>query len=123
MAPEYIKNGRLSAKTDVYSFGVVLLELITGQSNNNYFEAMGLPTYAWKCWVAGEAKSIIDLVLSRTPTNEILSDYFQLTILLKAQNTMTDKFARSAMSFPSAILYVDFLPPIWLTASYVVKEK
>jgi len=45
MAPEYIKNGRLSAKTDVYSFGVVLLEMITGQSNNNYFEAMGLPAY------------------------------------------------------------------------------
>ncbi|XP_048606981.1 cysteine-rich receptor-like protein kinase 38 [Brassica napus] len=72
MAPEYIKNGRLSAKTDVYSFGVVLLEMITGQSNNNYFEAMGLPAYAWKCWVAGEAASIIDPVLSRTPTNEIL---------------------------------------------------
>ncbi|KAL0712027.1 hypothetical protein Bca4012_019005 [Brassica carinata] len=72
MAPEYVKNGRFSAKTDVYSFGVLLLEMITGQSNKNYFESLGLPAYAWKCWVAGEAASIIDPVLSRTPTNEIL---------------------------------------------------
>ncbi|XP_009134312.1 cysteine-rich receptor-like protein kinase 38 isoform X3 [Brassica rapa] len=72
MPPEYVKNGRFSAKTDVYSFGVVLLEMITGQSNKNYFESLGLPAYAWKSWVAGEAASIIDPVLSRTPTNEIL---------------------------------------------------
>ncbi|KAJ0250219.1 Gnk2-homologous domain-containing protein [Hirschfeldia incana] len=72
MPPEYVKNGRFSAKTDVYSFGVCLLEMITGQSNKNYFESLGLPAYAWKCWVAGEAASIIDPVLSRTPTNEIL---------------------------------------------------
>lgn len=45
MAPEYVKNGRFSAKTDVYSFGVVLLEMITGQSNKNYFESLGLPAY------------------------------------------------------------------------------
>lgn len=45
MAPEYIRNGRISVKTDVYSFGVVLLEMITGQSNQNYFEAMGLPAH------------------------------------------------------------------------------
>ena len=32
MAPEFIRNGKLTAKTDVYSFGVVLLELFTGQT-------------------------------------------------------------------------------------------
>ncbi|CAH2071595.1 unnamed protein product [Thlaspi arvense] len=72
MAPEYARNGRISVKTDVYSFGVVLLEMITGQSNQNYFEALGLPAHAWKCWVAGEAASIIDPVLSRSPTSEIM---------------------------------------------------
>ncbi|CAA7054329.1 unnamed protein product [Microthlaspi erraticum] len=74
MAPEYIRNGRISVKTDVYSFGVVLLEIITGKSNQDYVEveAMGLPTHAWKCWVAGEAASIIDPVLSRSQTNEIM---------------------------------------------------
>lgn len=45
MAPEYVRNRRFSVKTDAYSFGVVLLEMITGQSNKNYFEALGLPAY------------------------------------------------------------------------------
>ncbi|XP_051141214.1 lysM domain receptor-like kinase 4 [Andrographis paniculata] len=31
MAPEYVREGRVTAKTDVYAFGVVLLELITGK--------------------------------------------------------------------------------------------
>ena len=30
MAPEFIRNRKLTPKTDVYSFGVVLLELYTG---------------------------------------------------------------------------------------------
>ncbi|ANM66867.1 cysteine-rich RLK (RECEPTOR-like protein kinase) 38 [Arabidopsis thaliana] len=72
MAPEYVRNRTFSVKTDVYSFGVVLLEMITGRSNKNYFEALGLPAYAWKCWVAGEAASIIDHVLSRSRSNEIM---------------------------------------------------
>ncbi|XP_010424589.1 PREDICTED: cysteine-rich receptor-like protein kinase 38 [Camelina sativa] len=72
MAPEYVKNKRFSVKTDVYSFGVVLLEMITGRSNKSYFESLGLPAYAWKCWLAGEAASIIDHVLSRSSTTEIM---------------------------------------------------
>ncbi|VVB05560.1 unnamed protein product [Arabis nemorensis] len=72
MAPEYVKSGRFSVKTDVYSFGVVLLEMITGQTNKNYFASLGLPAHAWNFWIAGEAASIIDPVLSRSPTNEIL---------------------------------------------------
>ncbi|KAL1196354.1 Cysteine-rich receptor-like protein kinase 38 [Cardamine amara subsp. amara] len=72
MAPEYIKNRRFSVKTDVYSFGVVLLEMITGQSNKNYVESLGLPAHAWKCWIEGEAASVIDPFLSRSSTNEIM---------------------------------------------------
>ncbi|KAG8503534.1 hypothetical protein CXB51_001503 [Gossypium anomalum] len=36
MAPEYVMNGRLSAKADVFSFGVVVLELISGQRNSSF---------------------------------------------------------------------------------------
>ncbi|KAK7247215.1 hypothetical protein RIF29_42092 [Crotalaria pallida] len=36
MAPEYALWGYLTYKADVYSFGVVLLEIISGQNNNDY---------------------------------------------------------------------------------------
>lgn len=32
-APEYIRTGRLTAKSDVWSFGVVLFEIITGRKS------------------------------------------------------------------------------------------
>eukprot|EP00258_Populus_trichocarpa_P042293 XP_024458312.1 lysM domain receptor-like kinase 3 isoform X2 [Populus trichocarpa] len=31
LAPEYVRDGHVTAKSDVYSFGVVLMELLTGQ--------------------------------------------------------------------------------------------
>ena len=36
MAPEYVKLGHFSVKSDVYSFGVLVLEIVTGQSINNF---------------------------------------------------------------------------------------
>ncbi|KAF8082440.1 hypothetical protein N665_0825s0003 [Sinapis alba] len=118
MAPEYIKNGRLSAKTDVYSFGVVLLEMITGQSNNNYFEALGLPAYAWKCWVAGEAASIIDPVLSRTLKNEILR-FIHIGLLCVQENVAK----RPTMSLVIQWLGSDTIAiPLPTTAAFTTAE-
>ncbi|XP_062095355.1 probable LRR receptor-like serine/threonine-protein kinase RFK1 isoform X2 [Humulus lupulus] len=36
MAPEYALWGHLTYKADVYSFGVVVLEIVSGENNNNY---------------------------------------------------------------------------------------
>ena len=44
---------------------------------------------------------------------------FMLRHISKAQNTMADKLARGARSSPSAILYVDSLPPVWLSEPVV----
>lgn len=37
MAPEYGMHGHFSVKSDVFSFGVLVLEIITGKSNNGFF--------------------------------------------------------------------------------------
>lgn len=36
MAPEYVLHGQFSVKLDVFSFGVLVLEIITGQHNQNF---------------------------------------------------------------------------------------
>ena len=36
MAPEYIAQGRLTEKVDVYSFGVLVLEIVSGERNNEF---------------------------------------------------------------------------------------
>ncbi|XP_033143229.1 uncharacterized protein LOC117132603 [Brassica rapa] len=39
---------------------------------------------------------------------------FRIRHILRAQNTLADKLARGARSSPSALLYVDSIPPVWL---------
>ncbi|XP_010432767.1 PREDICTED: cysteine-rich receptor-like protein kinase 36 [Camelina sativa] len=84
MAPEYVRHGQFSAKSDVYSFGVMLLEIISGEKNKN-FEAEGLPAFAWKRWIEGEPKSIIDPYLNENPRNEIIK-LIQIGLLCVQEN-------------------------------------
>ena len=42
---------------------------------------------------------------------------FRIRHIPRAQNTLTDKLAGSARSSPSAMLYVDSIPPVWLAES------
>ncbi|CAN8246285.1 unnamed protein product [Cochlearia groenlandica] len=85
MAPEYIRHGQFSAKSDVYSFGVMLLEMISGERNKN-FEAEGLPAFAWKRWLQGDAESIIDPYLQGNPISEIIK-LIQIGLLCVQDNT------------------------------------
>ncbi|CAH9133658.1 unnamed protein product [Cuscuta epithymum] len=66
MAPEYVWHGQCSTRSDVYSFGVLVLEIISGQKNNEFQieESMAdLLSYAWTEWRNGGASSVIDPML------------------------------------------------------------
>ena len=39
MSPEYAMQGRFSVKSDVFSFGVLILEIISGQKNNCFYQS------------------------------------------------------------------------------------
>ena len=43
--------------------------------------------------------------------------YFRIRRIPRAQNTLADKLARGAMNSPSAMRYVDYIPPVWLAES------
>lgn len=38
MSPEYAMEGLFSIKSDVYSFGILLLEIVTGDKNNTFYD-------------------------------------------------------------------------------------
>nr|VDC99838.1 unnamed protein product [Brassica oleracea] len=48
-------------------------------------------------------------------SNKTFFPNFKIRYIPRPQNTMADKFARGARSSPSAMLYVDSLPPAWLS--------
>ncbi|CAK9320954.1 unnamed protein product [Citrullus colocynthis] len=67
MAPEYVKRGQFSIKSDVFSFGVLVLEILSGQRNNNFHNgehSKNLLSFAWKNWRAGTTTNVIDSTLS-----------------------------------------------------------
>ncbi|KAF9589560.1 hypothetical protein IFM89_025686 [Coptis chinensis] len=66
MAPEYAMHGQFSVKSDVFSFGVLILEIISGQKNNCFFQsehAENLLSYAWKHREGGTALKLIEPAL------------------------------------------------------------
>ncbi|KAF5174877.1 Cysteine rich receptor like kinase [Thalictrum thalictroides] len=67
MSPEYAMHGHFSVKSDVFSFGVLVLEIITGQKNNNSFyeseRAEDLLCYAWRQWQEGNGLELLEPVL------------------------------------------------------------
>ncbi|KAE8686675.1 Cysteine-rich receptor-like protein kinase 25 [Hibiscus syriacus] len=66
MSPEYAMHGQFSVKSDTYSFGVLILEIVSGERNNNFYQKDGaddLISYAWKHWKNGTPLEILDPVL------------------------------------------------------------
>ncbi|KAK9714887.1 hypothetical protein RND81_06G128000 [Saponaria officinalis] len=66
MAPEYITNGRYSAKADIFSYGVILLEILSGLRNDSSYsdvEAENLLSYAWGLWNEGNHLKLADSAL------------------------------------------------------------
>ncbi|KAJ4976545.1 hypothetical protein NE237_001651 [Protea cynaroides] len=76
MAPEYIMQGQFSVKTDVFSFGVLVLEIASGQRNNNFNRSErteDLLSYAWRKWKDGEALELMDQNLrGNCPMTEVI---------------------------------------------------
>lgn len=74
LAPEYLQNGRATAKTDVYSFGVLLLELVTGKRPTDpTFVKRGLNVVGWMNTMVRENKleDVVDKRCTDTDTDTV----------------------------------------------------
>uniref|UniRef100_A0A2C9VAM2 Protein kinase domain-containing protein n=1 Tax=Manihot esculenta TaxID=3983 RepID=A0A2C9VAM2_MANES len=56
LAPEFLKDGKISEKVDVFSFGVVLLELITGKPSVIREGNFSMNLVAWVRRLKGSAQ-------------------------------------------------------------------
>ncbi|XXG59545.1 hypothetical protein AAC387_Pa04g1614 [Persea americana] len=68
MSPEYAMHGQFSFKSDVFSFGVLLLEIVSGQKNNTFYQTDrggDILSYVWRAWNAGTVLEIIDPTISQ----------------------------------------------------------
>ncbi|XP_074293572.1 cysteine-rich receptor-like protein kinase 15 [Silene latifolia] len=87
MAPEYARQGKISAKSDVYSLGIVILEIISGQRNgfsDQQQDDEGLIPRAWRLWTEG---AVLDLLDSSLPTysHEQVALCIQIALLCMQQ--------------------------------------
>ncbi|XP_062087462.1 cysteine-rich receptor-like protein kinase 10 isoform X2 [Humulus lupulus] len=75
MAPEYAMYGQYSVKSDVFSFGVLLLEIISGQKTNCFYqgeETEDFLSYTWKHWRKKNATNIVDPLMKVGSASEIM---------------------------------------------------
>ncbi|XP_031483658.1 cysteine-rich receptor-like protein kinase 10 [Nymphaea colorata] len=66
MSPEYAMQGRFSTRSDAFSFGVLLLEIVSGRSNNSFYQSdrcQDLSAYAWSLWNENRALEMVDEAL------------------------------------------------------------
>ncbi|KAL6555229.1 hypothetical protein OROGR_006487 [Orobanche gracilis] len=75
MAPEYAMHGQFSVKSDVFSFGVLVLEIVSGRRNSGVRQGENIEdllSFAWKNWMAGTAKNIVDTAINNGSEKEIM---------------------------------------------------
>ncbi|GAB4831011.1 hypothetical protein Ancab_005024 [Ancistrocladus abbreviatus] len=75
MAPEYLLHGKFSIKTDVFSFGVLILEIISGQKMSSFCNEQNgesLLGFAWRNWLEGTALNLMDPMMPRVCTTEVM---------------------------------------------------
>ncbi|XP_028108627.1 lysM domain receptor-like kinase 3 isoform X3 [Camellia sinensis] len=70
LAPEYVRDGRITTKSDVYSFGVVLMELLTGQPALSRDASPGNIQYV-------EHRSLVEYMLSVLENNDPFTELSQ----------------------------------------------
>ncbi|XP_062161105.1 cysteine-rich receptor-like protein kinase 10 isoform X3 [Alnus glutinosa] len=66
MPPEYAIRGQFSVKSDVYGFGILILEILSGNKINSFYQSDGggnLLSYAWKHWRDGTPLELLDPTL------------------------------------------------------------
>ncbi|KAI8525205.1 hypothetical protein RHMOL_Rhmol13G0211300 [Rhododendron molle] len=84
MSPEYVMHGQFSAKSDVFSFGVLVLEIISGQKNNNFYQSDGaadLLSYAWKLWKEGMPLDLMDPTLEGSHSGNEVTRCIHIALL------------------------------------------
>ncbi|KAM7469390.1 hypothetical protein LguiA_007573 [Lonicera macranthoides] len=67
IAPEYVREGRVSVKSDVFGFGVLILQIISGRGNDLLYpeeHPKDLPSYARRNWREGTCSNLFDPQLS-----------------------------------------------------------
>ncbi|KAF7121194.1 hypothetical protein RHSIM_Rhsim13G0159900 [Rhododendron simsii] len=81
---EYVMHGQFSVKSDVFSFGVLVLEIISGQKNNNFSQSDGaadLLSYAWKLWKEGVSLDLMDPTLEGSHSRNEVTRCIHIALL------------------------------------------
>ncbi|RZC53474.1 hypothetical protein C5167_012324 [Papaver somniferum] len=93
MSPEYVTKGIFSEKSDVFSFGVLMLEILSSQRNNSFYDPKGplnLLLHAWSLWNEGRWSEIVDEALGDAYRPSEVMKCFHIALLC-VQNRAVDR--------------------------------